>query len=158
MFIYIFFALQAYSICKIQPLLEGFLEREHLRTAIDIAWKFVTLPSPVIVCQPKTFDPKIHEEEYGLWDPTSEAELIYSRPVIYRCYEGQQQCKGMVANRGVNAFIRPAKKTKATIVGSGKTRPQSPAHCTASSMQQQGGQKFNKVRKSQRDGGTISEV
>ena len=74
-------------------------DEDHLMKVIELTWKFVTLPNPLIVYQPKKFDSQIHEPEHGRWDKhAKEAELIYIRPVVYRNYEGVVACKGWVAN------------------------------------------------------------
>ena len=74
-------------------------DEDHLGKAIELAWKFVTLPNPLIVCQPEEFDPRKHDQDYINWDKsTKEKKLIYLRPVVYRNYEGVVACKGWVAN------------------------------------------------------------
>jgi len=81
---------------------KGALESSHedyLGKAIVLAWKFVTLPNPLIVCQPKKFDPQIHSAEFGHWDKHGDKlPLIYTRPVVYRNHEGVLTCMGWVAN------------------------------------------------------------
>ena len=88
---------------KMHPRVKEALESSHqddfLRKAIELAWKFVTLPNPLIVCQPKEFDSRIHEQEAVYWDEQAkELPLIYIRPVVYRNYEGVVARKGWVAN------------------------------------------------------------
>lgn len=74
-------------------------DQDHLGKAIALAWKFVTLSNPLIVCQPTEFDYRIHDQDYEKWDKrTKELKLIYLRPVVYRNYEGVLACKGWVAN------------------------------------------------------------
>ena len=74
-------------------------DKDYFGKAIELAWKFVTLPNPLIVCQPKYFDPQIHNPEYGHWDKhAKELPLIYIRPVVYRDYEGVVASKGWVAS------------------------------------------------------------
>ena len=83
---------------KVKEALES-SDEDHLMEVIELTWKFVTLPNPLIVYQPKKFDSQIHEPEHGRWDKhAKEAELIYIRPVVYRNYEGVVACKGWVAN------------------------------------------------------------
>ena len=73
--------------------------KDHIGNVIELAWKFVTLPNPLIVCQPKNFDHKIHDQEFGYWDKdVKEGELLYIRPVVYRNYEGVLASRGWVAN------------------------------------------------------------
>ena len=73
--------------------------QDDLRKAIELAWKFVTLPNPLIVCQPEKFDDQIHDQEGRYWDEqANECELVYLRPVVYRNYEGIVARKGWVAN------------------------------------------------------------
>ena len=72
---------------------------DYLEKAIVLTWKFVTLPKPFIVCQPETFDHRIHSPEYGHWDKKEiDCKLVYTRPVVYRNYEGVLASKGWVAN------------------------------------------------------------
>ena len=74
-------------------------EEEYLLKCVKVAWKFVTLPSPIIVCRPEKYNPQIVEREFGYWNKsTPDAKLIYTRPVVYRCYDGNRAEKGMVAN------------------------------------------------------------
>ena len=66
---------------------------------LKVAWKFVILPNPIIACQPSQYVPQNVDREYGYWDDsTPDAQLIYTRPVVYRCYDGKRAIKGMVAN------------------------------------------------------------
>jgi len=79
------------------------LESSHqddLRKAIELAWKFVTLPNPLIVCQPTGFNSRLHDPEGDYWDSehANKSKLVYTRPVVYRNYEGVLACKGWVAN------------------------------------------------------------
>ena len=83
---------------KVKKTLERSHE-DHFGKAIALAWKFVTLSNPLIVCQPKGFNAHTHSPEFGHWEKhAKEFELIYTRPVIYRNYEGMLACKGWVAN------------------------------------------------------------
>ena len=83
---------------KVKEALES-IHEDHLGKAIALAWKFVTLPNPLIVCQPKKFDPRIHDVEIGYWvRHADKLPLIYIRPVVYRDHEGVLACKGWVAN------------------------------------------------------------
>ena len=88
---------------RMHPRVKEALESSHqddLRTAIELAWKFVTLPNPLIVaCQPTKFDPRIHDQEAVYWNKqANDSELIYIRPVVYRNYEGVVARNGWVAN------------------------------------------------------------
>ena len=77
-------------------------EEEYLLKCVQVAWKFVTLPSPIIVSQPQAYNPQIVDREYGYWDEsTPDTVLIYTRPVVYRCYDGNRAEKGMVANTDI---------------------------------------------------------
>ena len=59
-------------------------DEDHFRNVIELTWKFVTLPNPLIVCQPNSFNYHIHSLEYGYWDRLAkDSELIYTRPVVY---------------------------------------------------------------------------
>ena len=77
-------------------------KQQYLLKSVQVAWKFVTLPRPIIACQPEAYIPQIVDREYGYWDDsTPDAPLIYTRPVVYRCYDGNRAEKGIVANRTV---------------------------------------------------------
>ena len=74
-------------------------DEDHLGKAIALAWKFVTLPNPLIVCQPEKYNPQIHSQEYDHWNKqANDLELIYIRPVVYRNYGGVVASKEWVAN------------------------------------------------------------
>lgn len=91
-----------------------------LRELVELAWNFVTLPSPIIVHEPETFTEKTHERQFAYWNPeTPKAPLIYLRPVVYRSYQGTLACKAWVAN------TRPSQQQKPTNVGAG-SKPEVP--------------------------------
>lgn len=76
-------------------------EKIPLKQVVELAWKFVTLPSPIVVCQPDTFDDHIHNKLSAYWTPVQPPQpykLIYVRPVVYRSYHGPLEQKGLVAN------------------------------------------------------------
>ena len=91
---------------KVKEVLES-SEQDDLRKAIELAWKFVTLPNPLIVCQPKGFDSRIHDPEGDYWDSehANTSKLVYTRPVVFRNYEGVLARKGWVANTATSQFI-----------------------------------------------------
>ena len=77
-------------------------EKIPLKQVVELAWKFVTLPSPIVVCQPDTFDDHIHNKLSAYWTPIQPPQpykLIYVRPVVYRSYHGHLEQKGLVANQ-----------------------------------------------------------
>ena len=73
---------------------------DHFGKLIELTWKLVTLPNPLIVCQPEGFNSEIHDHEVEYWDKkkVKELPLIYIRPVLFRNYEGVVAQKGWVAN------------------------------------------------------------
>ena len=88
---------------RLHPRVKEALESCHqddFKKFVELAWKFVTLPSPLIVaCQPSTFDPQIHDPEAVHWNKQANgSQLIYVRPLVYRNYEGVVARKGWVAN------------------------------------------------------------
>ena len=98
---------------KIKTTLES-SPQDHLGKAIELAWKFVTLPHPLIVCQPEKYDSRIHSPEHGYWDSKQkhESNLVYTRPVVYRGYEGVLACQGWVADRVTRKhYRRPSEST-----------------------------------------------
>jgi len=100
---------------KIKTTLES-SPQDHLGKAIELAWKFVTLPHPLIVCQPEKYDSRIHSPEHGYWQWDSkqkhESNLVYTRPVVYRGYEGVLACQGWVADRVTcKHYRRPSEST-----------------------------------------------
>ena len=85
--------------------------QKYLLKCVQVAWRFVTLPSPIIACRPKDYIPQIVDREYGYWDEsTPDAVLIYTRPVVYRCYDGNCAEKGMVGNTAVSKKPEGQKK------------------------------------------------
>ena len=92
-------------------------EEDHLGNVIALTWKFVTLPNPLIICQPENFDPNIHSPEYGHWDSkcTKEVPLIYLRPVVYRDYEGAVASKGWVANTATSQQSESGSKSSCLL-------------------------------------------
>lgn len=92
---------QVYNLYKVNPVVGSFLKKEALNGVVEIAWKFVTLPIPVVVSQPKKYDKALHNREFGYWDAKLKMPLVYTRPVVYRCYDGQLECKGSVANTNI---------------------------------------------------------
>jgi len=97
---------------KVKETLES-SDDDHLEKVIALAWKFVTLPNPLIVHQPESFDSQLHEPEYGRWEkPKKELPLIYTRPVVYRNYEGMVARKGWVAN---TATSQPELRSKCLL-------------------------------------------
>ena len=93
-----------------------------LGRVVQLTWRFTTLPTPLIMCQPNKFDDKIHEPQFGHWDKQKQKAddytLIYLRPVVYRSYLGKQACKGWVAMEGVHKEIEKKAKPE-TRTGSG---------------------------------------
>ena len=86
-------------------------KQEYLLKGVQVAWKFITLPSPIIACQPQAYNPQIVDREYGYWDQsTLDAKLVYTRPVVFRCYNGIRAEKGMVAN--TTTFKIPERQKK----------------------------------------------
>ena len=86
-------------------MIEVLRSKEHLGKVIALAWKFVVLPNPLIVSQPRKYDLRIHSPEYGHWDEHAEgSQLIYTRPVLYRNHEGVIASKGWVANTNYNDY------------------------------------------------------
>ena len=86
---------------KVKETLES-SDEDHLGKAIELTWKFVTPSKPLIVCQPKKYDPQIHDPEHGHWDSKRSNYLIYTRPVVYRNYKGALACQGWVATTRAN--------------------------------------------------------
>ena len=72
----------------------------QLNKVVEMAWKFVTQPNPVIVImEPKTFDTELHDRYHGRWDKHHNSKpLIYVQPVVYRSYHGVIMSKGVVGN------------------------------------------------------------
>ena len=143
------FPLQVYSIYKAQPTLADFLKKDDMQQAAIIAMKFITLPNPVIVCQPVDFNSKIHDKEHGYFDDTAEAELVYTRPVIYRCHEGTVVFKGIVANCKIQKLMVPKQKKQSKASASqrrsgtaltreGSSQSELSADPTSPNTQQQG--------------------
>lgn len=67
---------------------------------MSIAWKFVTQPKPVIVCEPKEYIAEQCTPYFGHWDKDQKGkQLICVRPVVFRTYEGLVMDKALVGNK-----------------------------------------------------------
>ena len=83
-----------------------FFAKETLLTAdiplekvVEVAWKFVTQPCPLIVDQPDRFNVKIHDTNARHWDEKQkDLPLIYAKPVVYRSYHGILLSRALVGN------------------------------------------------------------
>ena len=84
----------------------------QLEDVIVVAWKFVTQPSPIIVCQPDKYKKRLHAVNTNHWDEDQEdcSPLIYAKPVVYRSYHGTVMKKGLVGNTE-NKVERAVKQT-----------------------------------------------
>ena len=84
------------------------LDKINLRLdgVIDIAWRFVTEPNPLIVCQPAEFCDDLHDKHYGDWEEPMEWKfyLLYARPVVYSSYHGHILRRGFVG-RVTNKYV-----------------------------------------------------
>lgn len=71
-----------------------------IEKVVELTWKFVTTPKPIIVCQPVEFDSRTHNCELECWNVKQQKpyQLFYVRPVVYRSYHGSVACKGLVGN------------------------------------------------------------
>ena len=71
-----------------------------LRKVVEMAWKFVTQPNPVIaVTEPDTYHADLHDRYHGHWDKRQTSQpLIYVQPVVYRSYHGTVMSKGAIGN------------------------------------------------------------
>jgi hypothetical protein len=62
-----------------------------LEYVVEVAWKFVTQPCPIIVCQPPKFDTAVHTPaRTKRWNEEHKDSrpLIYAKPVVFRSYHG----------------------------------------------------------------------
>ena len=75
-----------------------------LKNVVEVAWKFVTQPKPVVVSLPKTYNSELHYPYFGRWDESQRdfQPLIYARPVLYRSYHGVPMSKGFVGNKSTD--------------------------------------------------------
>jgi len=75
------------------------VQKLPVQQVVELAWNFVTLPNPMIVCQPEKFSSDIHSRDFQHWNKQAECyRLKYARPVVYRSYHGLVACKGLVGN------------------------------------------------------------
>lgn len=71
-----------------------------LEKVVEVAWKFVTQPCPIIVDQPPIFSEGLHDTNSKHWDEDcKDFELIYARPVVYRSYHGTVLNRALVGNK-----------------------------------------------------------
>ena len=69
------------------------------------AWRFVTLHSPLVVCQPPALDRQVMDKETLHWDDNlQEYVLVYTDSVVYRSYHGTVARKGSVGNAPMPCF------------------------------------------------------
>lgn len=70
-----------------------------LEKVVEITWKFVTQPSPIVVCLPEEYDDELHKKDHEHWNKSqTNPKLIYGRPVVYRSYHNIVMRKGLVGN------------------------------------------------------------
>lgn len=70
-----------------------------LKEVAELTWRFVTQPCPIVVCQPETFDPEVHDKYPKRFDEGSKSPLLYARPVVYYNYRGHVMFRGLVGNK-----------------------------------------------------------
>ena len=73
----------------------------QLEEVVAVAWKFVSQPCPIIVCQPDKYVMELHQQANAKhWDEEHKhsPKLIYAKPVVYRSYHGLVLKKGLVGN------------------------------------------------------------
>ena len=73
-----------------------------LKEITSLAWKCVTMASPIVICQPQGhYDKQTMDTEMYHWNKIPQDysyRLVYSHPVIYRSYRGIHKHKGTVGN------------------------------------------------------------
>ena len=70
-----------------------------LEKVVEVTWKFVTEPNPVIVCQPEEFNHKLHHKYFEHWkNELCTYRLLHAHPVIYYSYRGHVMRRGLVGN------------------------------------------------------------
>ena len=70
-----------------------------LKKVVEIAWKFVTEPNPIIVCRPEKYDSELHSKDFVHWNKLEgNFRLRYAKPVVYRSYHGLIMSKGLVGS------------------------------------------------------------
>ena len=71
-----------------------------LHKVVEVAWKFVTQPNPIIACVPEKFDEEVHRTSFKHWDEDDHSRpLIYAKPVLYRSYHGTVMNRALVGNK-----------------------------------------------------------
>ena len=81
--------------------LKSIIEKVPFDQFVQLAWKFVTQPYPVIISTPKTmkFDDTLHKSSFQHWsEDEGKQPLINVQPVVYRSYHGEVLVKGVVGN------------------------------------------------------------
>ena len=85
--------------------------RHHMTHACKLMLGLVSSWPPLIVSKPTEFREDWHDREYQYWDKPSHKnstssssssrppKLIYTRPVLFRSYQGAVGAKGWVGNR-----------------------------------------------------------
>ena len=71
-----------------------------LERVVEVGWKFVTQPCPVIVELPARFNADLHDTYAKHWEEeTDSVALTYAKPVVYRSYHGIVFNRGLVGNK-----------------------------------------------------------
>lgn len=72
----------------------------YVSGAIRVAWKMLTLNPPAIICKPKKYSERWHEEFRKKWhEDYRHYNLVYYRPVMLYGAGGTVAVKGKVGNK-----------------------------------------------------------
>ena len=73
--------------------------QSHVEQACKLAWNFIITCPPMIISHPSNFSEDWHDREFQYWDKrVQRSKLYYTRPVLFRSFEGGIGMKGWVGN------------------------------------------------------------
>lgn len=78
--------------------------RHHMTHTCKLTLDLVTAWPPLIISKPNEFCEEWHDREYQYWEKSphknsGRLKLLYTRPVLFKSYEGSVGAKGWVGNR-----------------------------------------------------------
>ncbi len=73
--------------------------QRHVEQTCQLSWSLLTTSPPLIISQPLSFKEDWQDREFEYWDKRARSfKLYYTRPVLYRSFEGGVGVKGWVGN------------------------------------------------------------
>ena len=97
--------------------------RHHMTHTCKLTLDLVTAWPPLIISKPNEFHEEWHDREYQYWEKSphknsGRLKLLYTRPVLFKSYEGSVGAKGWVGNRDRARERGGASHSSPTLSGS----------------------------------------